>query len=234
MLPEIERLLVLQDRDRKIRALNQELKTAPLERKDFEGRLASAVSELEAAKLKAKENEVERKKLENDAQTRRDQIARFQTQKFQTRKNEEFQALNNEIERFEGEVRRIEDQELDLMEAAEKLKAASTEADRAAQAARSLADRQLADLKAKTEAVEAQLGELEKERGTLGAQIDEDLMDTYQRLFANKGEAVVPLENGVCMGCHMKVTAQTAVFVRGGKGIVHCENCGRILYPAES
>ena len=58
---------LLQDRDRKIRTLKQELKLAPLERKELDERLADAVKKLEAMKLKAKEIEVERKKLENDA-----------------------------------------------------------------------------------------------------------------------------------------------------------------------
>jgi predicted nucleic acid-binding Zn-ribbon protein len=234
MLPEIERLLVLQDRDRKIRTLKLEQKAAPLERKDLDGKLASANTALETAKLKAKENEVERKKLEIEAQTKRDQIARFQTQKFQTRKNEEFQALNNEITRFEGEIRLLEDRELELMESAEKLKAAVADAEKAAQATRSSVQRQLADLDAKAEALQGQLEGIEKDRDTLASALDEELLDTYQRLFANKNEAVVPLEHDVCTGCHMKVIAQTAVSVKGGRSIVHCENCGRILYPGES
>ena len=234
MLPEIERLLVLQDRDRKIRVLRLEQKAAPLERQDLDSKLHAANSALEAAKLKAKENEVERKKLEIEAQTKRDQIARFQTQKFQTRKNEEFQALNNEITRFENEIRALEDRELELMESAEKLKASAADAEKNAQATRISVERQLANLAAKAQALEAQLGELEQERNALAADIDEDLSDTYQRLFANKNEAVVPLEHDVCTGCHVKVIAQTAVSVKGGRKIVHCENCGRILYPGES
>ncbi|MGB8166068.1 MAG: C4-type zinc ribbon domain-containing protein [Chthoniobacteraceae bacterium] len=234
MRPEIERLLVLQDRDRKIRTLKLEQKAAPLERKDLDNKLSAANLALETAKLKSKENEVERKKLELDAQTKRDQIAKLQTQKFQTRKNEEFQAFNNEITRFESDVRAIEDQELELMEAAEKLKAAAAEAEKNAQATRASVQRQLADLEAKAEALQVQLDEIEKDRNTLAGAVDEDLFDTYQRLFANKGEAVVPLEHDVCTGCHMKVIAQTSVSVKGGRSIVHCENCGRILYPGES
>jgi predicted nucleic acid-binding Zn-ribbon protein len=234
MLPEIERLLVLQDRDRKIRTLNLEQKAAPLERKDLDSKLSAANSALETAKLKTKENEVERKKLEIEVQTKRDQIARFQTQKFQTRKNEEFQALNNEITRFEKEIQEIEDRELELMESAEKLKASAAEAEKNAHTTRGLVQRQLADLDAKANALQAQLEEIEKDRNTLAGELDEDLIDTYQRLFANKHEAVVPLEHDVCTGCHMKVIAQTAVSVKGGRSIVHCENCGRILYPGES
>ncbi len=234
MLPEIERLLVLQDRDRKIRTLQQEVKMAPLERKELEAKLAAANAGLDAAKLKSKENEVERKKLEVDAQIRRDQIAKFNAQKFQTRKNEEFQAFNNEIKRFEEEIRVIEDKELDFMETAEKLKAAVAEADKNAQAMRASAQRQVTDLDAKAKAMETQLVELEKERTAFAAAIEEELVDTYERLFKNKGEAVVALDHDVCTGCHMKVIAQTSVLVRGRKTVVHCENCGRILYPAES
>ena len=112
MLQEIEQLLTLQDRDRKIRALKNEIKLAPLQRKDLDARLAAAQHQLDAVKLKGKEIEVERKKLENEAQSKRDQIAKYNTQKFQTRKNEEFQALTNEIKRFEEEVRLVEDREL--------------------------------------------------------------------------------------------------------------------------
>jgi predicted nucleic acid-binding Zn-ribbon protein len=230
MLPEIEKLLVLQDRDRKIRTLKQELHFAPQQRKEFEDKLAATNKQLETVKLKAKEIEVERKKLENDAQAKRDSIAKFQTQKFQTRKNEEFQALNNEITRYEGDIRAIEDKELELMDAVEKSKVAVAEAEQQAKTVKGQVDRQLADITGKIDAVGAQLKELETERAGLAVGVDEDLLDTFDRLFANKGEAVVPLENEICMGCHMKVTTQTVVKVKGQREIVHCEQCGRILY----
>ena len=233
MLPEIEKLLVLQDRDRKIRALKQELKLAPLERKDFEDKQVEAVKKLEAEKLKAKEIEVERKKLENEVQSKKDTIAKYQTQKFQTRKNEEFQALSNEIKRYEGEIQTIEDRELELMENADKMKVQVAETDKETQAVKAQVDRQLANITSKIDAVGAQLKEIEADRAKLAADIDEDLLDIYNRLFSSKNEAVVALEHDVCMGCHMKVTTQTVVRVKGNREIVHCEQCGRILYPGE-
>jgi predicted nucleic acid-binding Zn-ribbon protein len=153
MLPEIEKLLVIQDRDRKIRALKQELKLAPLERKDLDEKLADAVKKLEAVKLKAKEIEVERKKLENEVQAKRDSIAKFQTQKFQTRKNEEFQALSNEIKRYEGEIQTIEDRELDLMESGDKAKVQIAETEKETKAVKEQVEKQLANIAAKIDAV---------------------------------------------------------------------------------
>jgi len=233
MLPEIEKLLVLQDRDRKIRALKQELKLAPTERKEFEEKLVDAQKKLEATKLKAKEIEVERKKLENEVQSKKDTIAKYQTQKFQTRKNEEFQALNNEIKRYEGEIQSIEDRELDLMENADKMKEQVAETDKETQAVKAQVERQLTNITAKIEAVNGNLKEIEADRTKLSTDVEEDLLDIYNRLFSNKNEAVVALEHGVCMGCHMTVTTQTVVRVKGNREIVHCEQCGRILYPGE-
>ena len=233
MLPEIEKLLVLQDRDRTIRTLKLELQVAPLERRESEEKLATTNAQLDAAKQKAKEIEVERKKLENEAQAKRDSIAKFQLQKFQTRKNEEFQALNNEITRYENDIRALEDRELEFMDGVEKAKAAVAVAEQQAKAVKGQVERQLTDIAAKIDAVSAQLKELETERANLATGLDEDLLDTFTRLFANKGEAVVPLEHETCMGCHMKVTTQTVVKVKGQREIVHCEQCGRILYRGE-
>jgi predicted nucleic acid-binding Zn-ribbon protein len=231
MLQEIEQLLILQDRDQKIRALKSELKAAPTERKEFESKLAASLRQLDAVKLRGKEIEVERKKLENEAQSKRDMIAKYQTQKFQTRKNEEFQALTNEIARFEGEIQKLEDRELELMENAEQMKATIAAAEKEAAATKEQVQRQLVHIEEKEAAIQAQLTELEAERAKLATGVEEDLLDTYDRLFSSKGNnAVVPLEHEVCMGCHMKLTSQTAVKVKSRRQVVHCEQCGRILY----
>lgn len=234
MLAEIQQLLVLQDRDQKIRKLQQEFKTVPLERKTLGAKLESLSAGLDTFKARAREIELEKKKLEMEAKTKRDSIAKFKTQQFQTRKNEEFQALGNEIKRYESDIVKLEDRELELMEEAERVKTAVGGAEKEFGQAKSQIDRQLGDLEAKAKAIEAQLRELETERAKLAGGIEEDLLDTYERLFASKhGLAIAPIEHEVCMGCHMKVTTQTAVRVKGQREIVSCEQCGRILYPVE-
>jgi predicted nucleic acid-binding Zn-ribbon protein len=230
MLKEIEDLLVLQDRDRKIRALKNELKTAPLERKQLDEKLAGIQAAFEQSKLKGKTIEVERKKLENEAQSKRDQINKYQTQKFQTKKNDEYQAITTAIEHLERDISLIEDKELELMESAEQLRPETTRAEQAAAAAKTQVASQQADLNTKVAAVQEQIGKLEEERTRLASNVEEDLRDVYDRLFAAKGEAVVPLENEVCTGCHMKVTASTNNRVKTGKEVVQCEQCNRILY----
>jgi predicted nucleic acid-binding Zn-ribbon protein len=230
MLPDIEKLLVLQDRDRKIRSLKQEVKHGPLERKQLEEKLVGSQKHLETVKTKAMELEVERKKLENEVQSKRDQIAKYQVQKFGTRKNEEFAAFTTAIQHLEAEILKVEDRELELMEAAEVLKPQIAEANKNAQATKTSVESQTIHLDGKLKAIEQQIKEVEADRTRLAADVSEDLLDTYQRLFLTKGDAVVAIEHEVCTGCHMKVTASTNASARAGRSVVHCEQCGRIVY----
>ena len=229
----LEQLLILQDRQQKIRQIQNEVKTLPLQRKNLESQLAASVAGVEARKYKARQVEMDRKKLELDVGTRTETISRLKTQQYQTRKNDEFQAIGHEIQRYEDEIRKLEDAELELMEQADKLKNEIEAAEKQAAATKESISRQFLALDEKSRALEARQAELTKERAELADKIDEDLLTRFDRLFTSKGDAaVVALEHEVCTGCHMKVTTATAMRVKGGKEIVSCENCGRILYDA--
>ncbi len=234
MQVELEKLLILQDRDQRIRQIQIEIKTSPQQRKNLEAQLAATAASLESLKHRARQLEVDRKKLELDVGTRQGSITRLKTQQYETRKNDEFQAMGHEIERYEKEIVHLEDQELDLMEQADKLRVEISAQEKTAAAARDSVNRQLNNLEEKGKTLQRQLDDLTKERVELAGGIDEEVIERYERLFASKGDAaVVAVEHGVCTGCHMKVTTQTAVRAKSGNEIVSCEQCGRILYAAD-
>ena len=234
MHSELEQLLILQDREQKIRQIRTEIETVPLRRKSLEAQLAESKASVETLRQRVRQAEVDRKKLELDVGTRAESVSRLKTQQYQTRKNDEFQAIGHEIERYENEIRKIEDDELELMVLADKIKADLAAEETKAAATRDSIARQTADLDEKSKALESQLQGLTTERSNLATKIDEDLLAGFERLFKSKGDAaVVAIEHGVCTGCHMKVTTATAAGVKAGKEIVSCENCGRILYDAQ-
>jgi chromosome segregation ATPase len=74
---ELEQLLILQDRAQKIRQVEAELRSLPLERKSLDSQVAAASANLEATKDRARHVEVEKKKLELDVGTRNDSITRL-------------------------------------------------------------------------------------------------------------------------------------------------------------
>ena len=231
MQSELEQLLILQDRDQKIKQIQAEVRTLPQQRAQLEAQLNASIAAVTAAKGKAQQVEVAKKNLELDVGTRETSISRLRTQQYETRKNEEFRAIGNEIERYQKEIQGIEDQELELMEQADKLKIEVADAEKVASTARESVARQTADLESKAEALEVRLQALTGERAQIASGVDEDVLDRFQRLFASKGDAaVVGLRHEVCTGCHMKLTPQTVHRVKGERELVSCEQCGRILY----
>jgi uncharacterized protein len=233
MLQEIEQLLLLQERDQKVRMFKAELETVPLEQQRIEQLVAAKSRAFEQVKQRNRDVEVQRKMLELDAQTRRDSIAKYKTQQYQTRKNEEFQAISHEIHRFEKEIERIEDHEIELMEQTEQIQKETVSAELELKAAKRQSELQQADLKKKESTLGERLQQAEAEREKLAEDLDPDLLFRYTRLFATKGgNAVVPIEHEYCMGCHMKNTSALVHRVKLGRDIANCEQCGRILYYA--
>ena len=92
----------------------------------------------------------------------------------------------------------------------------------------------LDSLESKKTNLEARISELKSDRQRHAEGIDDEVLSLYEHLFKTKhGTALATLEHEVCMGCHMKVTAQTIVQVRAARQIIHCPHCGRILYMPE-
>ena len=149
MQVELEQLLILQDRAQKIRQVEAELRSLPLERKGLDTQLSAAAANLEALKQRGKHVEVEKKKLELDVGTRNESIARLKTQQYETRKNDEFSAMGREIERYQNEISGLEDQELELMEQADQLKAQVAAEEKQTAAAKESIGRQVVNLDAK-------------------------------------------------------------------------------------
>src|SRR5512135_386599 len=119
MLDAIEKLLILQDRDRKIRRVKGELTHIAPERQMFQTKAAEAQAALEEARTRVKQAESDRKALELEVETKKQQIERYANQQLQTRKNEEYRALAHEIETCKAEIFKIEDREISLMEQGE-------------------------------------------------------------------------------------------------------------------
>ena len=231
MIEAIEKLLAIQDKDQRLRTFRAELGAIPVEIAAKERLIAEAASRLENARSRAKEIEVQKKTLEVEASSKREQIARYKTQQMQTRKNEEFSALAHEIETVEKLISGIEDSEIELMEEAESLRPQISAAEQTHAAEKSRFEVQIATLGEKAANLKSRISELEEARQNATVDIDEELLDRYNRLFQTKNAAaVVALEHDVCTGCHMKVTTQTGVELRAEKSIVSCPQCGRILF----
>ena len=233
MLEEIEKLLVIQDRDQKEKDLDSELQRMPIEKDQAGLRLTKVKESVSNVEGSIMENEVAMKNFELDIDTRKDSIAKLKVQQYETRKNEEFTAMQHEIDRYSEDITKLEDSQLELMEKGESLSAQLSEAKAELDKNQQTVDTEISIISERSIQCTNQLEEIKEERKTLSTKIDGDLLDQYNRIFkSKKGIAVCELEKDICTGCHRKVTPTTAAAVRGKKTITLCDQCGRILYQS--
>ena len=231
MLPEIEQLLIIQDRDQKITKLNSDIERLPLEEQQAKQRLKSVIESVNSAESAIKSNEVEISKIELDIDTRKDSITKLKNQQLETKKNEEFAAMEHSITNYQDEISKLEDSQLELMEKGEELNNSLEEANDIHAKEQKVVDAELAIIKERKIQFSKKIEELKSDREKIASNIDNDLLDQYNRIFkSKKGVAVSELINDICSGCHMKVTPTTAGMVRAEKVVSTCDQCGRILY----
>lgn len=231
MFDTIEKLLILQDRDRKIRRVKNELAHIEPERVMLRAKAAGAQAALENAKLRAKQLESGRKDLELEVEAKKQLISKYANQQLQTRKNEEYRALAHEIEMAKEAIFKIENQEIEFMEQAETAQKEVLRGTQGATDARQLVEDQLGQLGTREQGLKKELAELEANREELATVLDENTRGRYERLVKSKGEnVIVGVQHGVCGGCHMKLPPQLLVSCQADKELITCINCGRILY----
>ena len=231
MLDAIEKLLILQDRDRKVTLLRAELEALGPQRQMSQTRVAGAQAASEALKLRARHLEADRKKLELEVETQKQHIERYSLQQYQTKKNEEYRALAHEIQLAREAIVKLEDQQLELMEQAELAHREVLAAQHSQEEIQQLTSKQQSDLATREATLRQELQQIEADRDGLTAGIEVDVLLRYERLRKTKGEKViVGVAHGVCGGCHMRLPAQILVSCQADQEIVTCINCGRLLY----
>ena len=231
MQDEVRALLILQDRDRRLLALAKDLEKLPQDEARAKAKLAGDHAAVARAHQALLDCELRVKKIELDAETRRTTIKRLKLQQFETRKNEEFVALGHEIVRYEKELDDFETKELEAMDEVDSFRKARQAAEATLAHTLKLVEEDLASIAQRHARTEAERLEVLAQREKLAANVPDSIMPLYVRLMKTKdGRAVVPMRDGKCEGCHMKLIASTVMKAQSGREIAQCEDCGRILY----
>jgi predicted nucleic acid-binding Zn-ribbon protein len=227
----VEALLVLQERDSRVTALTAELTQLPEQIANVDEQVAVRTAKFDELKNRTRQIEADRKKIDLDVQSKQAAIARYKSQQQQTRKNEEFAALNHEIEHAEKEISVLEDSELELMESYDKGLAQVAEAQKELTLFADKSKHKKADLEKRASAVAAELADAKEKQSAAEQTVPEDVLPRYRRILKSKKDvAIVPIRGGACGGCHMKLTSQTVLSAKGGENLTSCENCGRLVY----
>src|SRR3974390_3664686 len=115
MLPDIENLLRLQEADKEIRRLQDEIAELPKRVAVIEQKLAGTKAQLEKAQAAVKADEANRRKYDTAISDLRGKISKYRDQSLDVKTNEQYKALLHEIQFAEKEIAGNEDKILELM-----------------------------------------------------------------------------------------------------------------------
>jgi hypothetical protein len=230
MLPEIENLLRLQDADKEIRRLQDEIAELPKRVAAIEHKLADTKLQLEKAQASVKADEATRRKYETAITDLRGKISKYRDQSLDVKTNDQYKALLHEIQFAEKEIAATEDKILELMVNADardkEVKAAQSELK--AEAAE--IETEKTEARERTAADEKQLTEWRAKRDQMRAGVSEDLLRHYERVSKFRGSGISEVRDHKCMACQVMLRPQIYNDVRTGQQTVVCDSCQRILY----
>jgi uncharacterized protein len=228
---DLERLIHLQRLDSAAHDAERRLAEEPERQKAFEARLEAARQRVAAAKERLAENQNVRRTIEKDVAVHQGRLSKFRDQLMAVKTNQEYQAMQKEIEFAQAEVKSIEDKILERMIEADELTSLvkRSEAELAADQKAVDADRRA--MAAETSDIKATLERLAGERTTIVAALDPQTLLMFEKVAGRRnGVAVAEARDGICTICHVRLRPQVFNTVRRNDQITQCDSCLCILY----
>jgi predicted nucleic acid-binding Zn-ribbon protein len=146
-----------------------------------------------------------------------------------TKDPKELVNLEKEVKGLKSQTKTKEDILLGLMSLAEEMEATARTTDGELERLKKEWEQLQATLRPRRSEIETALSELKGGRSRLGEQIDSEAFNIYERIRSARGQAVVKVERGRCLGCH--ITVPTSQWQKAKAGdLIQCNNCSRILY----
>lgn len=228
----VHALRALQEIDRDLFRVNEELRRLPAELARRQAQLDAQAESLEERKGRVQALQVRVKEIEDTVSIQQQRIRKLEKESNSSRDMSVVEACRYEMR---GLKRQIDEAEREAIGYVEQIESHQTETTR-------LTDELAAEREVFAEYsanVENEVGDargrqeaLQKKReARLGNDLDQGTLDLYDRLLqARDGEALAMLDGAICQACFMQVPPNTAVRVARGIDLVQCSSCDRILY----
>ncbi|HYR88713.1 MAG TPA: C4-type zinc ribbon domain-containing protein [Terriglobia bacterium] len=236
MNSDLKQLIRLQAIDLSIQELRARVDRFPGISKALDEKLRSAQAGLETAREKVKSNQAGRKKYEGEISSTESKISKYRDQMMAVKTNDEYRALQHEIDHAQKGKRKTEDDLLNLMMEAESLQSEIKTAEALLKEDQQKVHEERKLLEEENKRDLSALESYVKERKEIEASItSDDLLPRYERVRKHRGGiAVAAARNEVCEICKVRIRPQVFQEVRKNNQIIACDNCQRILYDPEN
>jgi predicted nucleic acid-binding Zn-ribbon protein len=231
VLPDLQRLIELQDIESRAAVANKAIAEAPGRIAALDALLKSATDALAAAKQSLADNQTARRSIDKDLIAAQQRLEKYKEQVMAVKTNEQLHAMQHQIKAVEDEIGQHEEKVLINMMGADEVTAAIKKAEAALKAAQARMASERGTIEAETKTHQATLAECSAARDRVVAAMDnKGAVETFQRIAKVRGTAVARAEAERCTVCQVRLRPAVFGEVRKNDSIVQCDSCNRILY----
>jgi predicted nucleic acid-binding Zn-ribbon protein len=231
MNSDLKQLIRLQTVDLAIQEIRTRIDKFPAVSKALDEKLKASNHAVDSAKERVKLNQSNRKKFEGEVSSIEAKISKYREQMMSVKTNEEYKAVQKEIEYAQQHIRKIEDDILNLMMEHEGLQTELKVGEGRLKEDQQRVSEERKELEKINQQDISALEAYVKERRELEKTISEDLLPRYERVRkARGGIAVAQAKDYVCDMCKVRIRPQVFQEIRKNDRIIACDACQRILY----
>ena len=230
--PEFQELLLLHGRDRRYGKLEEELKLLPDDIKRMEKRISTENESIDLAVSEWKQLESQNNSLEKEIIEIGEKISKSKVRQLGVKKNEEYQALENEISSLTLLQSQKEDEQIEVLVNIDDAKATAEIAqDKIVSKVKDL-ERQKQSFEDRIAQVKTELQDLHKEIETARSEVEAEMLKTYDRVkkVVARAPYLAPLKDQKCSGCNLRVSNDVISTALVEQKLTQCDQCGRIVY----
>ena len=231
---QIEQLVVLQTVDDEIKILEGEVREAPLELTALEAKVAQLRERQGQVQERLDILKVQQKRLEGEIEDDGHKIKKSKNKLMAVGNSKEYHAMMREMDSMEKLNRLREEERIAVMEELERQQAAMGELTGDMGGLVEEYDAKKATLDERVAKAQTRLDALMKRRNKAGKVVPPPILGRYEFIRSRIDHPViVPVSEGICGGCHIKIPPQAYNELQKGKQILGCPNCQRIVYWVE-
>ena len=231
MLPDLERLIQLQGIESRAAVASKAIADAPGRIAALDALLQSATTALAAAKQALADNQTHRRSIDKDLIAAQQRQEKYKEQLMSVKTNDEFRAMQHQIEAVGVEVGQHEERVLVSMMEADDINAGIKKAEAALKAAQAKVAAERGAIENDVKAQQAAVAECNAGREKLIAALDnKGVIETFHRIAKVRGIAIARAEGERCTICQVRLRPAVFAEVRKNDQIVQCDSCQRILY----
>jgi len=231
MLPDLERLIELQEIESRAAVAHKAIADAPGRIAALDALLQSATATLAAARQALDDNKTARRSIDKDLTAAQQRHEKYKEQIMAVKTNEQLHAMQHQMKSVADEVGHHEERVLVNMMDADEINARITKAEADLKAAQTKVSTERAAIENEVKAHQAAVIDCDAARRAIIAAMDnKGAIDTFQRIAKVRGTAVARAADERCTVCQVRLRPAVFAEVRKNEQLVQCDSCNRILF----